>query len=87
MTEKYWRNSSLDHLDIVVAAIENKDHEQLVSVIKQMTKHQITTVFQELEDPWSHFNSGREYSSDYWEPFKITVGEVHPNILLFGKNI
>ena len=87
MTEKYWRNSSLDHLDVVVAAIENKDHEQLVSVIKQMTKHQITTVFQELEDPWSGFNSGREYSSDYWEPFKIAVGEVHPNIVLFGKNI
>ena len=86
MTEKNWRNSSLDHFDVVVAAIESKDHEQLVSVIKQMTKHQITTVFQELEDPWSSFNSGRGYSSDYWEPFKMAVGEVHPNILLFGKN-
>ena len=79
MTEKYWRNSSLDHLDIVVAAIENKNHEQLVSVIKQMTKHQITTVFQELEDPWSGFNSDREYSSDYWEPFKMASEEAASN--------
>jgi transposase len=87
MTKKYWRNSSLDPLDVAVAAIDNKDHEQLSSVIKQMTKHQITRAFQEFEDPWSTFNSGREYSSDYWDPFKMAVSEVHPNLLLFGKNL
>jgi len=87
MKKNYWRNKSLDHFDAVVAAIAITDHEQLVSVIEQMTKHQIKKVFQELEDPWSSFNLGRGYSSDYWEQFKKAVREVHPNLPLFGKNL
>jgi hypothetical protein len=44
-----------------------------------MTKYQVTTVFQELEDLWIGFNLGREYSSDYWEPFKMAAEEAASN--------
>ena len=78
--DSYWKPSKLDFLYECAGVID--DPIKLQKVISQMTDRQIRATFNEIEDPYSNFHIGGEYTSFYWERFKTAALKERPNLIL-----